>query len=552
MIYWLFLLIIAGAPSVAEAACSNPSSDGVTWTCTPPTSVAQIASALSSASDGAVLTFTAGSYAWSGSGGGISTQDMTKGFTLICATVGACNVTLSNGTFWFIDFIGTVDKLFRLSGFNFSGSCGGNGCIDMRRNASGGINNPALLRKVRIDHNTITINPMTTQFVFMGAYDRRGEVNLLFDHNTINSGNAAIFLHMVAGHDITNAGTPEPWGVTSRGSENAVYVEDNTITYANENGYQACTDMHQGGKTVIRFNTILNCRPQTHGMAHGGNELWEVYYNDIRTTVNSGGDVDCYACIQTQGIGEFFVFNNRIRGLSSVNTGAAITTQNYRSGSAQPGSLGLCDGTKAYDGNTPPTTTYRGYPCVGQPGYMEAHGSPLWGKLSPNAAWGNFNGHNNTLLDLNIRGNGPPDYDDEHMVENRDYYNAVSLTANSCVSPGVNCSPFNGTTGIGVGTLANRPNTCTHTTTPLGDEGGGVMYWATDQGSWNQSTSNPYGVQANGADGVLYRCSATNTWTLHYTPYTYPHPLQGGGTPPDTTPPAAPTGVTISKLDTVH
>jgi len=49
-----------------------------------------------------------------------------------------------------------------------------------------------------------------------------------------------------------------------------------------------------------------------------------------------------------------------------------------------------------------------------------------------------------------------------------------------------------------------------------------VGYWATDQGSWNQSGS--------GGQGVLYKCTATNTWTLYYTPYTYPHPLQGGST----------------------
>jgi hypothetical protein len=54
-----------------------------------------------------------------------------------------------------------------------------------------------------------------------------------------------------------------------------------------------------------------------------------------------------------------------------------------------------------------------------------------------------------------------------------------------------------------------------------------VGYWATDQGSWNQSGS--------GGQGVLYTCTATNVWALTYTPYTYPHPLtqgQGGGDPP--------------------
>ena len=96
------------------------------------------------------------------------------------------------------------------------------------------------------------------------------------------------------------------------------------------------------------------------------------------------------------------------------------------------------------------------------------------------------------------------------MVANRDYYPSASGVQTSPTSP------FDGTSGTGWGTLANRPTTCTP----------GVAYFATDQGSWNTSSSNPYGVQQNGADGVLYKCTAPNTWTLYYTPYTYPHPLQ--------------------------
>ena len=43
------------------------------------------------------------------------------------------------------------------------------------------------------------------------------------------------------------------------------------------------------------------------------------------------------------------------------------------------------------------------------------------------------------------------------------------------------------------------------------------------QGSWNQ--------RGSGQQGQLYVCTSTDTWTLHYTPYTYPHPLvQGTGT----------------------
>jgi hypothetical protein len=67
-------------------------------------------------------------------------------------------------------------------------------------------------------------------------------------------------------------------------------------------------------------------------------------------------------------------------------------------------------------------------------------------------------------------------------------------------------SSFNGTVGVGFGTLAARPSTCTV----------GVGYWATDEGTWNRGT---------GDDGNLYKCTSTNTWTLYYTPYQYPHDL---------------------------
>ena len=88
------------------------------------------------------------------------------------------------------------------------------------------------------------------------------------------------------------------------------------------------------------------------------------------------------------------------------------------------------------------------------------------------------------------------------------------------------------TVGTGHGTLANRPTTCTT----------GVGYWATDQGNWNASgVAGPRGY----SNGQLYVCTATNTWTLSYTPYTYPHPLITGGTTETGGTPNPPTGVTV-------
>jgi len=108
------------------------------------------------------------------------------------------------------------------------------------------------------------------------------------------------------------------------------------------------------------------------------------------------------------------------------------------------------------------------------------------------------------------------------IVQNSDYYLDCSPSSLS------GCTSFDGTQGVGHGTLAARPTTCTK----------GVGYWATDQGNWNQS-GNGFG------QGELFLCTATDTWTLYYTPLTYPHPLTAGQA---SGPPAAPTGLTV----TVH
>lgn len=95
-------------------------------------------------------------------------------------------------------------------------------------------------------------------------------------------------------------------------------------------------------------------------------------------------------------------------------------------------------------------------------------------------------------------------------IANRDWYTDASNGSPQAQTSAT--SPFNGTSGVGFGTLARRPTTCAS----------GVGYFATDQGTWNTS-GNGFG------QGVLYTCGPSNTWTTHYTPYTYPHPLISGG-----------------------
>jgi hypothetical protein len=150
--------------------------------------------------------------------------------------------------------------------------------------------------------------------------------------------------------------------------------------------------------------------------------------------------------------------------------------------------------------------------CIDQPG--RGAGSLLQGTTPVLVSTGNPGPVKQVLdpiyewADTHTGGGGTPvTTASPRLLANRDYY---SEDANQAAQ-GSPSSPFAGNPstgpGVGHGALANRPASCTT----------GVAYWATDQGNWNQSGSL--------AQGELYICTATNTWALHYTPYTYPHPL---------------------------
>lgn len=92
--------------------------------------------------------------------------------------------------------------------------------------------------------------------------------------------------------------------------------------------------------------------------------------------------------------------------------------------------------------------------------------------------------------------------DTAKIIANRDYYTQTSS--------------FNGSSGTGVGVLSARPSSCTPN----------VAYWATDT-------------------NTLYKCTATNTWSAYYRPYTYPHPLTQSLSAGSGTAPAPPTALTV-------
>ena len=85
--------------------------------------------------------------------------------------------------------------------------------------------------------------------------------------------------------------------------------------------------------------------------------------------------------------------------------------------------------------------------------------------------------------------------------------------ANANCTSGGSC-----TSGTGCGTT--KPTSCTK----------GTFFWKTDQPcSYIQTTSLGKSPTVPMA-GELYRCTATNVWTLDFVPYTYPHPWRGSDT----------------------
>ncbi len=288
-----------------------------------------------------------------------------------------------------------------------------------------------------------------------------------------------------------------------------IYVENNYCLNCEEG-----IDLSDGGREAFRFNTFVNSSITHHGsdtQTYGG-RYSEVYNNsfsrDNSNFCGNSGDAQSNGWLGYRG-GTSIVVQNVLNSSDSPYWGPksaiSLAVENIHrlnnAGSVPWKCWGTASNPSMFTGYPDPFQPGWGYVSGGtQFGNATLSGSPVNGDIQP------FYFANNTgaaNYDAPVAADYSPDEcssaqtSADYIVANREYYEQIALGS------------FDGTSGASQGPRASRPATCT----------AGVVYWSTDQGSWNTSSS--------GGQGVLDKCTATNTWTnAFYTPYTYPHPLQ--------------------------
>jgi hypothetical protein len=319
------------------------------------------------------------------------------------------------------------------------------------------------------------------------------------DHNNFEAGGQVVTFGYAAPSALHAA-----WSLpTNLGGADTVFIEDNTFGGPAGQTFQP-VDTNYAGRFVFRFNSLAEVAVHVHSLQQWrGSRAWEVYKNRVTGAGWTAGLI-------RGGVGVAW-------GNQYDPTRGPWVLDNVRSFDAAGRDYGACDGTSTADGDSPGRQGYLCRDqigsgrdvCLSNPSNNDA-GATGWCAQAhePSYFWLNRSGSSVTAIDTSGRG-----LSTAHVLNDRDYYNEAAS--------------FSGTSGVGSGARANRPANCTE----------GVGYWVTDEGSWNTT------LPAN-TSGRLYKCTAANTWTLYYTPYTYPHPLQGAAVNPPTAP-SAPTNLTV-------
>ncbi len=194
------------------------------------------------------------------------------------------------------------------------------------------------------------------------------------------------------------------------GTANAVYIEDNTFTFAYVN--DGCLDAYGGARYVFRYNTITNTTIGHHGCDSGSyrsTHSWEIYENTFDKS--TAGTTRLFFSRGGTGV----IYNNTYTGNYTV-----MELSNYRS-CASYTTWGICDGDNPIDGNDDAS----GYHCQDQNGYTSTGTDDGTGPnqiSSPVYCWGNTLDAVSVGLSVYLGCAAVAD----HIQENRDYFNGTA------------------------------------------------------------------------------------------------------------------------------
>lgn len=308
-------------------------------------------------------------------------------------------------------------------------------------------------------------------------------INGVFYKNTVTTrgdGSARYTLMQCVGNNQNS------WDNITASHDNGggMYFEDNTFTISD-----AIIDGAAGCRWVTRYNTInviaTNAvtpiwdghgnSPSMHGTGHCGTIEQAIYGNQITDSSNKVG------LIYGQRGGMALGYYNYIAGNNNYwNSYDEYSDSDVNS---------VCESENIEVQH--PSTSY------------------FWTNQGTSSQYAS---HTITKCCL---GSGADPVTETYPVENTDIFVQRPGTFDGSGESIAHGDAFDKGGGVGCGTLANRPATCTT----------GVGYWATNQrcdnldGMVGASPSTPI-------SGTLYKCNTDSEWEPYYTPYTYPHPLR--------------------------
>jgi hypothetical protein len=470
-------------------------------------SAAAVQAAINSAANGDTVTVPAGNCLWSVK----VTGRPDRGIRLVGAGIGKTIIrrgsALTDEALLLYAPAGTYTEVTGFTCDSQNGTATFARCIAINSGSVQGVNT------FRVHHNAFT------NIDRRGLYlDASGVISSgLVDHNTFYCG-ASTACQAVAGDNCNTGDGPTTVAMSTPmgyGGPIQNYLEDNVFiaTQPQDGSY----DNYSCGRGTMRFNTLHGFNMGHHGTElRRGTQQWEYYNNTVDTSMFPAGTAWKGRWIHHRN-GSGFFFNNTATAAvigniefymyrmdpawPRVSWAFDFCNPDNRNNSAPHPKDGRLGGTAAY-----PTRPV-GWPCLDQIGWWFDQAGTF--QRAPSYMWENR--RDGVLVNAVV---DPNKGQEGYIQQDFEFFNQAPA--------------FDGSSGVGVGTRAqmNSVTSCREW----------VGFWVTDEADWNS-------LNGSAPDGQFYVCRA-NRWTLHYRPYSYPHPLQFG--PPVTSMgPVAPSNLRI-------